>query len=244
MLNRIDRVVRVVGVAAAATLVSAVMAFAYEGGAVANGGTIKGVVKYKGTAPAPKTLEVNKDKKVCALTEKKAKDLVVGAGGGVRYAVVSLTDISAGKAFPEGKTVLDQAGCEYVPYITIVPAGAELNIKNSDGILHNIHTYSKKNKPVNKAQPKFKKTIKASFSEPEMVKVTCDVHGWMRGWLAVVDHPYYVITDENGAFELADVPAGEYEIKVWQEDLGESTQKVTVPGGGEASVTFELAAKK
>lgn len=232
----------IAGVIAGASMVAG-SALAYEGGAVSGGGTIKGMVKFNGDAPEPEVLDVNKDKKVCAVGEKKANDLVVGAGGGIRYAVVSLTNISKGKAFPEGESVLDQEGCEYLPYVVVVPTGSELIIKNSDGILHNIHTYSDKNKPVNRAQPKFKKKIKEKFAEPEMIKVTCDVHGWMKGWLAVAEHPYYAITDENGNFELTDVPAGDYEIKVWQEKLGESTQKVTVPGGGEASVTFELAAK-
>ena len=243
MLNRFGKMTRFAGVAATAALLTSSAAFGYEGGAVSGGGTIKGMVKFKGEAPARETLEVNKDKKVCAVSEKKSNDLVVSADGGIQYAVVSLTNITKGKAFPEGSAVLDQAGCEYLPYVVIVAKGQELQIKNSDGILHNIHTYSEKNKPLNRAQPKFKKKIKETFSETEMIKVTCDVHGWMKGWLAVVDHPYYVISDENGSFELTDVPAGEYEIKVWQEKLGESTQNVTVAGGGEASVTFELAQK-
>ncbi len=243
MRNLFGTAARAAGVAAAVALTSASASLAYEGGAVSDGGTIKGMVKFNGTPPERQVLEVNKDKKACDVGVKKANDLVVGAGGGIEFAVVSLTNISKGKAFPEDSAILDQVGCEYLPYIVIVQKDAELTIKNSDGILHNIHTYSEKNKPVNRAQPKFKKKIKEKFGEPEMIKVTCDVHGWMKGWLAVAEHPYYAITDESGAFELGDVPAGEYEIKVWQETLGESTQKVTVPAGGEASVTFELAAK-
>ncbi len=243
MLNSIDRAIRLLGVATCAALFSTAGAFAYEGGAVSGGGSIKGMVKFTGTPPEREVLEVNKDKEVCAVGVKKSNELVVGADGGVEFAVVSLTNISKGKAFPEGASVLDQAGCEYLPYIVVVRKGADLDILNSDGILHNVHTYSEKNKPLNRAQPKFKKKITEKFTETEMVKVTCDVHGWMKGWLAVVDHPYYAITDGSGGFELTDVPAGEYEIKVWQEKLGESTQKVTVPAGGEASVTFEMAAK-
>jgi len=212
----------------------------YLAGDVANGGTIKGMVKFKGTPPAPEKLEVNKDTSVCALTEKLNKDLVVDANGGIQFAVVSLTDIKLGKKFPEEKPTLDQKGCEYLPHVTLVPAGKEMEILNSDGILHNIHTYGEKNKPVNMAQPKFKKVIKTSFAEPERVKVACDVHGWMKGWIVVEDHPYYAETDSTGAFSLTDVPAGEYEIQVWQEKLGTAKQKVTVPASGEVSVNFEL----
>lgn len=215
-------------------------ALAYTGGEVSNGGTIKGVVKYKGTPPAPEKLEINKDTSVCAVNEKFNKELVVGADGGIQYAVVSLPGIELGKKFPDDKVELDQKGCEYLPHITLVPAGKEMEIVNSDGILHNIHTYSEKNKPVNRAQPKFKKVIKETFSEPEHVKVTCDVHGWMKGWVVVEKNPYYTETDASGAFTLTDVPAGDYEVQVWQEKLGTATQKVTVPAGGEVTVNFEL----
>jgi plastocyanin len=214
---------------------------AYEAGAVSGGGTIKGAVTFKGAAPAPAKLEVNKDKEVCAVGEKFAQDLVVGDGGGIKYAVVSLTNISKGKPFAGEAAVLDQAGCEYLPHVVLAPAGEQMDIKNSDGILHNIHTYSEKNKAMNRAQPKFKKVLKETFSEPETIRVTCDVHGWMQGWVVVQDHPYYVVTDASGAFELGDVPPGDYEIKVWQEKLGESTQNVTVAGGGVATVNFELS---
>ena len=72
-----------------------------------------------------------------------------------------------------------------------------------------------------------------TFKEPESVRLSCDVHGWMQGWLIVEDNPYYAVTDEKGAFKLTDVPPGDYEVKVWQEKLGEATQKVTVKPGAD-----------
>ncbi len=218
-------------------------AVAYDAGAVSNGGTITGTVKFKGTAPPAAPLDVNKDKEVCALTPKFSKELVVGSDGGVQWAVVSLTNIQKGKAFDAAKPVLDQKGCEYLPHVTLVPANVQLDITNDDGILHNIHTHGKKNPDVNMAQPKFKKTINTTFKEAEAVKASCDVHGWMTGWIVVMDHPYYAVTDEKGTFKLTDVPPGDYEVKVWQEKLGETTQKVTVPAGGSATANFELAGK-
>lgn len=228
---------------AVATALSWGVAYAYEGGAVSNGGTISGVVKLQGTAPAPKPVEVTKDKEVCGQHEIKTEDLLVSAGGGVENAVVSITNITKGKAMPSDSPVLDQKGCQYVPHVLLFPAGSTVKINNNDGILHNIHTYSTKNPPINMAQPKFKKTIDAKFDQPEVIKVTCDAHGWMSGWFIAEDNPYYVKTDANGAFKLTDVPPGEYELKVWQEKLGEKTQKVTVTSGGETKANFELAAK-
>jgi len=144
---------------------------------------------------------------------------------------------------PDAGATLDQKDCRYAPHVVISPAGTELNIVNSDGILHNIHTYSTKNPAFNKAQPKFKKEMKENFAQPETVKLTCDAHGWMSGWLIVMDNPYYVVTDENGAFKITDVPPGDYELKFWHETLGEATQKVSVKPKEEAKVSLEMAKK-
>jgi len=218
-------------------------AHAYEAGSVSNGGSISGKVKFQGTAPARKALEVTKDKEVCGAHQIMNEDLVVSSDGGLENAVVSITSISKGKAFDAAAPVLDQKGCVYIPHVLLSPAGATIKINNDDGILHNIHTYSTKNPPINRAQPKFKKTMDEKFDQPEVIKVTCDAHGWMQGWLVVQDHPYYAKTDSTGAFKLTDVPPGDYELKVWHGKLGEKTQKITVPAGGAATANFELAAK-
>jgi plastocyanin len=216
---------------------------AYEAGPVANGGSISGTVKYKGTPPAAAKLDVNKDTDVCGTTPKSSKELVVAADGGIQYAVVSIPSIGKGKPFADAKPVLDQKGCEYAPHVVLAPAAAQVDIQNSDGILHNIHTYSDKNPPVNIAQPKFKKTVNATFNTPEVVKLSCDVHGWMQGWLVVESNPYYAVTDEKGAFKITDIPPGDYEVKVWQEKLGETTQKVSVKAGADTPLTVEMAGK-
>ena len=137
--------------------------------------------------------------------------------------------------------VLDQKECVYTPHIVLTPAGSELEILNNDGILHNIHTYSEANPAFNQAQPKFKKKLKKKFDQPEVVRVECDAHGWMRGWIVVMEHPYYAVTDGEGKFSLSDVPAGEYEVKIWHETLGETMQNVTVEAGGDASLAVELS---
>jgi plastocyanin len=122
-------------------------------------------------------------------------------------------------------------------------AGSTLEVINPDGILHNIHSYSKKNSPFNFAQPKFKKTLTVKIEKPEIINVKCDVHNWMNGWLFSAENPYFSVTDMHGGFKLADVPPGTYTVKVWHETLGTLTQKVTVKPNETAKVTFELAKK-
>ena len=214
----------------------------YQGGDVKDGGSISGTVKFKGTAPAPKKLDVGRDKEVCAKTPKMDQSLVV-ANGNLVNAVVTITDIKKGKKIEAKKVTLDQKGCEYSPHVSAFPVGTTVTILNPDGVLHNVHSYSKINTPFNVAQPKFKKSMDVKIDKPEVVEVKCDVHGWMQGWLVATPSPYVAVTDKSGSFKLTDVPAGTYTVEVWHEKLGKSTQKVTVKAKEDAKATFELAGK-
>jgi plastocyanin len=214
----------------------------YKGGDVKDGGSISGTVKYKGTAPAPKKLEVSKDKEVCGKSPKVDQSLVVN-NGNLANAVVTITDIKSGKKLDAKKVTRDQKGCEYQPHVLAFPAGTTVEILNPDGILHNVHSYSKVNSPFNMAQPKFKKNLDVKIDKPEAIEVKCDVHGWMQGWLVATESPYVAVTDNSGNFKLTDVPPGNYTVEVWHEQLGKNTQKVTVKAKEDAKVSFEVAGK-
>jgi len=214
----------------------------YKGGDVKDGGSISGAVKFKGNAPAPKKLDVGKDKEVCDKAPKLDQSLIV-KDGNLANAVVTITDIKSGKKIDAKKVVLDQKGCEYHPHVLAFPAGSTVSILNPDGVLHNVHSYSKANSPFNLAQPKFKKSMDVKIDKPEAVEVKCDVHGWMHGWLVATPNPYFAVTDASGSFKLTDVPAGSYTVEVWHEKLGKSTQKVTVKAKEDAKANLELAGK-
>ena len=206
-------------------------------------GTIVGRVMFDGVPPQPEALTVSKDVEVCGKTEKFPEALLVGPDKGIKNAVVFLQSVTGGQSLsmPASNPAIDQLDCVYDPHVLLVPAGATVDIKNSDGILHNIHTYSEKNPAFNTAQPKFKKVISKTFSQPEIIQVTCDVHDWMTAWIVVQDHPYYALTDATGAFQLTGVPAGEYELKIWHEELGEQSRSLTVTADQEASIEITLS---
>jgi plastocyanin len=210
--------------------------------AAAAGGTISGTVKYEGTPPPRKAVEVTKDKEVCGLHQHLTEDLIVDSSdNGIKNAVVVVKG-AKGELKP-GDVTFDQKGCDYVPHVLAFPAGSTVKIVNSDGILHNIHTYSTANPPFNMAQPKFKKVIEEKIEKPEVIKVNCDAHGWMHGWWVATDTPYFAVTDDKGDYTIKDVPAGNYEIEVWQEKLGVEKQKVDVKDGATATVNFTLKPK-
>jgi plastocyanin len=199
------------------------------------GGSISGEVKAAGAAPAPRVIKVNKDVEVCG-QEKKIADVAVGAGGGLGSALVSVTDAKGAKAAQPA--VLDQKGCEFHPNVLVMAPG-EIKILNSDGVLHNIHTFSTVNAPINKAQPKFKKEMVEKLDKPELIKVQCDAHSWMLGWIYVTENPT-AVTDGNGAFKLENVPPGKHKVEVIHPVLGKQTKEVEVKAGQDTKVAFEL----
>ncbi len=200
------------------------------------GGTVEVEVKYNGPAKVEK-LKVNKDTEKCG-TETVIEHVVVGANKGLANAVASAPGAKGGS---KAKAVLDQHGCKFVPHVVVMQPG-EIDIKNSDDILHNLHTYSTANPSINKAQPKFKKVMTEKLEKPEFVKVTCDVHSWMLGWVAVVPG-VAAATDANGVAKLENVPAGKQKIEVWHETLGKQEKEVDVKAGAVTKVSFEMKGK-
>jgi plastocyanin len=209
----------------------------------AAGGTIKGTVVLKGTTPELKKLAVTIDQYVCG-KEKNPEDLVLSPQGGIRSAVVWLDKPPAAanaEALPSTISV-DQKECMFAPRVVIVPAGGKIDFLNSDRLLHNLHSTPTANPPFNRTQPKGR-TITISFSHPEIIRVTCDLHSWMRGWVVVAEHPFYALTDGAGDFELRGLPPGRYTLKVWQERLGTISKEVVVGDADPTAVTLEMPAR-
>jgi len=228
---------KVIGAFLAIALVAGVAVVAHGPGPAGaqGGGTIEAAVTYAG-APVVEKLKVNKDTEKCG-TEAVIEKIVVGANKGLANAVVSVPGAKgAAKAV---KATVDQHGCKFVPHVSVMTPG-ELDLKNSDDILHNIHTYSTANPSINKAQPKFKKVMTEKFEKPEMIKLTCDVHSWMLGWVAVMPSPFFGVTDANGVTKIDNVPPGKYTVEAWHETLGKQTKDVEVKAGQTAKVAFEM----
>lgn len=209
--------------------------------APAGAGTIKGKVRFVGTIQAPETVTIEQDTQACG-TSKDTGSIKTGAEQGLQWAVVQVAGLNGASADAEPPE-LDQNGCEFVPRVVIARPGEVMAVLNSDGILHNVHTYSEENPVMNLAMPGFVPTMPLKFDHAETIKVTCDVHGWMTGWIFVSDRQHAAVTDENGSFTLEGVPAGTRQLTVWHEELGEQTQDVTVQDGQETSVTFEFAGR-
>lgn len=222
---------------ATSKIVGLLLAFSLNA-AAALAGDITGTVRYGGEVPKPRPIEITKDQAICGRVEHVDESLVVGPGGGIRDVVVHLVDPPGAPPMPAPtpNIVVDQNGCRFVPRIQIIPAGAPFDLVNSDDLLHNIHTWSKANPSFNRAQPKFKKVLTQTFAKPEIMRISCDVHPWMNGWLVIAGHAYYARTAADGTFRIAGVPPGDYSVEFWQERLGTETRPAKVPAGGSVSV--------
>jgi plastocyanin len=185
---------------------------------VASAGNIVGTVTLNGVPPPEKEITPLKEDMTCGkLVEgtPKTRFFVVGANSGLADVVIMLKGISGkstGASSPP--LVLDQKGCQYVPSILALQTGQKLIVKNSDPVLHNVHTLSAVgNTDRNLAQMAGAADLTFTFDKPEnFLKFKCDVHPWMFAWITVVDHPYFAVTDKDGKFTIKNVPAGKYTI--------------------------------
>ncbi|HJO62909.1 MAG: carboxypeptidase regulatory-like domain-containing protein [Nitrospinaceae bacterium] len=211
------------------------LAFAYEVSEVTNGGTIEGRVRFSGSPPPPKIIGVGQDREVCGEVQKSYE--IEGKKGGVKNVLVMILEIGKGKDFDFPEAVLGQKGCMFEPHIVLASPG-KLMLASSDPIPHNIHTKSIMNPPINITLNRLKRKSSLSVTFPEIIDVKCDLHGWMKGYVVVAEHPYYAITTDDGSFQLREVPPGTYELEVWHAKLGSQTQEVTVKAGRKTVIEF------
>ena len=174
-------------------------------------------------------------------TPMKSEILVLGEGNTMANVFVRIKGGLPGGAYPPpaGPALLDQDGCRYIPHVLGVMQGQELTIKNSDGLLHNVHALPEVNKTFNMAMPASRSETSVRFSEEEsMFKIKCDVHPWMGAYVAVLSHPFFDVTSTDGTFAIEKLPAGSYEIESWHEKLGVRTQSVEVAEGQQVRLDF------
>ncbi len=219
---------------------------AYDQVTVVNGGAVVGKVRYLSRPPTPKKITPTVDKVVCGRHGPLVSDeLVLSPDSGLHNAVIHVVDVTAGKPLISMRTrSLDQNGCTFQPHVLIVPVGRKLKVLNSDGILHNIHTYSAKNPSINSAHPgSMPDVLLGPFTIPEVIKVKCDVHGWMSCWVWVVSHPYVTVSGPGGSYKIPDLRPGKYRVEAWHEMLGKISGEVTIAAGKESRLDFVFPAR-
>ena len=218
-----------------------VAARGYETVAVGDGGSIRGKVLFQGAAPAKKKIILTKDREVCGSGVREVDLILVGPDRAVQEAVVYLKNVERGKAWEKSSGVphIDNVKCDFKPHVQIISAG-DFEIVNSDPVLHNTHGFYGKLTAFNVALPNQGQRIKRQLKKSGLVRVECDAHGWMLGWVYVADNPYHAVTARDGTFTIKDVPPGSYTLVTWQEYAGEVEMPVSVKAKEVVSVTVEF----
>jgi len=203
---------------------------------------IKGVVKFSGTVPAAKPISMSADPS-CSKQHAGpvlTREVVADAKGGLQNVVVFIAEGLGDRTFdvPTEPVVVSQKGCQYQPHVLAVRANQPLHVINGDPTAHNIHPTPTNNREWNKAELPGARLEEVFPREEIAIPVKCNIHPWMRGYIAVFKHPYFFVTQEDGSFDLPSLPPGTYTVKAWHEKLGTATQTITVGANETKELSF------
>jgi plastocyanin len=229
---------------AAASTASGTSAAAAPAAAVsADAATLTGLVKFEGAAPKMTNIQMSADP-YCQSQHSSApateEDVVTGPAGELANVFVYIKDIKGNFPAPSTPVVIDQKGCQYHPHVNAVMVGQPLQIKNDDATLHNVHAMPNANSQFNEGQPVQGMVSTKHLDKPEVTpfKIKCDVHGWMKSYMAVMPHPFYSVSQTNGTFTISNLPPGQYTVVAWHEKYGQQEQQVTVGAKESKALNF------
>jgi hypothetical protein len=211
-------------------------------------GTISGTIKLDGAPPKPRNINmagVSSCAKEHAENPAQTEDVVPGDDGTLQNVVVYLQgDFSAYEFdIPQTAVTLDQKGCQYQPHVLALMTYQPLVITTSDKVEHNIHPVPKNNRQWNFTEPPGAPASQQSFAHPEVaIPVKCNLHAWMKSYIAVLDSPYFAVTGKDGSFALHNVPPGNYTVTAWQETYGTVQQNVVLAAKESKSITLRFKA--
>ena len=202
-------------------------------------GTIEGRVFFKGeTIPDATVIENLTDPQSCGIRHSFEDLLISRQNRGIQNVILALANEDfPPKPSPKGeKLILDNRKCRFEPHVAVLTTGSTVEAVNSDPIFHTTHLYygslsrnlslhvgGKASQPINRSG---------------FVIVKCDIHGWMKAFIRVDNHPFHAVSDTNGRFQIRGIPEGSYTLEVWHEYFGEQKLAVTVKDG--KTVTLEI----
>lgn len=209
-------------------------------------GTVSGKVTYTGTPAKPRPIDMSNEP-TCArqhATPLMSETVVTGANHALANVVVYISTGAPDEGqVPAQAVTFEQKGCQYVPHVLAMHTGQEVKIVNNDQTSHNVHLLAKANRKWNKSQPPGATPIVDKYDKEEFIPVKCNVHSWMRGYLAVLKTSHVDVSKEDGGFKLPDLPPGRYTITAWHESYGTQTAEVSVAGNETKDVNFSFKAK-
>ncbi len=214
-------------------------------GAAIDGGVVAGTVRVAGALSQDTTVRPVRDAGVCG--SSFVDETIRTRGDSLRDAVVWLVGVRGGKPVPLSKRYeLTARRCRLEPRVQTVLTGGTVNVKSADALIHETRLLDHRtgetlglvqHNDFGQLVP-----VQTPFATGRLIEVRSDTYGWMRGWIAVFDHPYFAMSAANGTFEISDVPPGRYELRAWHERFGLAVDTVIVTANARATVSLQLRA--
>ena len=206
------------------------------------GGSIKGHVHLAGKAPGNAVIRMGMDP-MCARTNAGKRILqevvMAAADGSLANVFARLEGNFPQTPVPAQPVLVDQVGCVYTPRVVGLRIGQTLEVKNSDDLLHNVHSISNHGNDFNVGEPVKGMVQKFALKNEEtMLRLKCDIHSWMTAFVGVVPHAYFAVSGVDGSFRIDNVPAGTRTVQLWHERYGVIKQTVQVRAGATSVVEF------
>jgi plastocyanin len=210
--------------------------------------TLTGTINVTGAVPRPRRIDTAADL-VCTQSVRQlyTDDLIVHENN-VQNAFVYVKSESLAKyrfALPESDAVLVQRNCQFAPHVLGMRTGQQLQVINADQTNHNVHPTPKANREWNQTHPPSAPPITKAFERAEvLIPFKDNQHPWERAYVAVMNHPFFAVSDEFGRFEIRGLPPGTYTLVVWHERLGEQQVEITVAPGESRNTDFTFDVDK
>lgn len=186
------------------------------------GGSVSGRVTWVGDRPPTVTARGG----AACPAEVEVPVLALGPRGGVRGSVIVLAGVREGRARTENEATLRIADCGMEPHVVAVGVGedgATLRLQNGERILHNAHATDPRGATRFDVGLPAEGASVVSLERPGILRVLDDAgHPALLGWVHVIEHPYFAVTDATGSFRIPAVPAGQYTLQVWHEGVRSS----------------------
>jgi hypothetical protein len=200
---------------------------------------VTGTITLSGTPPPEKVNEAIASNPDCGKLHSepvKTQFYVVDGKNDLADVVVVVKGAPASSGASAAPLVLDQKGCEYIPYIGAVQTGQKIIVKNSDPLFHNVDVIpaaaGNSSSGKNAAQGPNAPDVSISFPAPEnFLRFKCDVHPWMFAYVTVVDSPYFSVSAKDGTYKISNLPPGKYTIEASHRKAGTVSKEIEVKDG-------------
>lgn len=197
---------------------------------------VAGKIVYEGeNLPKQGLLKTNEDIDYCGEAVTSERLLIDPVSKGIKNAVITLTpkfQMKNSHHPSESKVnALINFHCQFAPHLVTLKKGETLYIKNGDPVLHSNHFYKDNKSLFNLAMVPGNAPLKKAFNEEGVIRIKCDIHDFMEGYIVVDPAPFIQVTGEDGGFDFGAIPPGNYQFSVWHETFDRLVSDLTFKPG-------------